>query len=131
VKDRPATVWSIVVVEQLAEAMPEDVREAFADAVRLFNHWRVEPTNLPPPTIGFRRLKVSLSGICDVVAAYKNEPMPLPVHDELWRLIQDMKLKAELAIDPSYATGARCLDALIQGRRAASHMSTVTLAPSD
>jgi hypothetical protein len=31
-----------------------------------------------------------------------------------------MKLKAELAIDPSYAIGARVLDALIQERRAAS-----------
>ena len=30
-----------------------------------------------------------------------------------------MKLKAELAVDPSYATGARCLDALTEdaGRR--------------
>jgi hypothetical protein len=30
-----------------------------------------------------------------------------------------MKLKAELAIDPSYATGARVLDALIRERRVA------------
>ena len=27
----------------------------------------------------------------------QNEPLPLPVHDELWTLIDDMKLKAELA----------------------------------
>jgi hypothetical protein len=131
-KDQPANqVWSIVVVEQLTETIPEDVREAFTDAVRLFNRWRAEPDNVPAPTIGFQTLRVSLSGICDLVAAYKNEPMPLPVHDDLWRLIEDMRLKAELAMDPSYATGARCLDALIQGRRAASNTSPVTLAPSD
>jgi hypothetical protein len=109
---------------------------AFADAVRLYNHWRVEPPNVPAPTLGFRTLKVSLSGICDLVTAYKNEPLPLAVHDQLWTLIVDMKLKAELAIDPSYATGARCLDALIQDRRTASDGGTAdtlraTLAPND
>jgi hypothetical protein len=125
-------VWSVVVVEQLTETMPEDVREAFADAVQLFNRWRDVPNNVPAPTIGFRRLKISLSGICDLVAAYKNEPLPLPVHDELWRLIDDVKFKAELAIDPSYATGARCLDALIQvRRRSPCNASAATLAPSD
>jgi hypothetical protein len=109
---------------------------AFADAVRLYNHWRVEPPNVPAPTLGFRTLKVSLSGICDLVTAYKNEPLPLAVHDQLWTLIVDMKLKAELAIDPSYAAGARCLDALIQDRRTASDGGTAdtlraTLAPND
>ena len=123
-------------VEQLSETMPEDVRQAFADAVRLYSHWRFEPPNLPTPTLGFRTLKVSLSGICDLVAAYKNEPLPLTVHDELWTLIEKMKLKAELAIDPSYATGARCLDALIQDRRSVSDRGTadtsrVALAPDD
>jgi hypothetical protein len=75
-------------------------------------------------------MNVSLSGICDLVAAYKSEPMPLPLHDELWRLVEDVKLKAELAIDPSYTTGAQCLDALIQGCRALSNISSATLAPS-
>ena len=88
------------------------------------------------PTLGFRTLKISLSGICDLVAAYKNEPLPLAVHDELWTLIKEMKLKAELAIDPSYATGARVLDALVQKRRAAfdrrtADVSRATLAPDD
>jgi hypothetical protein len=107
---------------------------AFSDAIRLFKHWRFEPPNVPAPTLSFRTLKVSLSGICDLVAAYKSEPLPLAVHDELWTLIDEMKLKAELAIDPSYATGARCLDALIQNRRTASDRGTddtsrATLAP--
>ena len=137
VEDQPTNqVWSFVMVEQLFETMPEDVRQAFSDAVRLYSHWRFEPPNLSPPTLSFRTLKVSLSGICDIVAAYKNETLPPAVHDELWRLIDIMKLKAELAIDPSYATGARCLDALIQDRRMASDSGTadtsrVTLAPDN
>ena len=137
VEDQPTNqVRSFVVVEQPSEGMPEDVRLAFADAVRLYNHWRFEPPNVPAPTLGFRTLRVSLSGICDLIAAYKNERLPLAVHDELWTLIADMKLKAELAIDPSYATGARCLDALIQDRRTASDRGTAgtlraTLAPND
>jgi hypothetical protein len=123
-------------VEQLSAALPDDVRQAFADAVRLYSHWRFEPPNLSPPTLSFRTLKVSQSGICDIVAAYKNETLPRAVHDELWTLIEQMKLKAELAIDPSYATGARVLDALIQRRRAASDRETAdasraTLALSD
>jgi hypothetical protein len=114
-------------VEQL-ETIPEDVREAFADAVRLFKRWRAQ-TDTPAPTIDFRHMQVSLSGICDLVAAYKNEPMPVPVQDELWGLIEDTTLKAEIAIDPSYSTGARCLDALIRNRRAPPKMPPITLAP--
>ncbi len=58
-------------VEQLSETMPEDVRQAFADAVRLYSHWRFEPPNLPTPTLGFRTLKVSLSGICDLALLWQ------------------------------------------------------------
>ena len=76
-------------------------------------------------------MEVSLSGICDLVTAYKSEPMPLSVHDELWGLIEDMKLKAELAFDPSYTTGARCLDVLIQDRRSLPTASAAMLVPSD
>jgi hypothetical protein len=106
------------------DTMPEDVREAFADAVRLFNRWKSQPLDVPASTIDFRLMEVSLSGICDLVTAYKSEPMPVSVHDELWGLIEDMKLKAELAFDPSYTTGARCLDVLIQDRRFAYRVAS-------
>ena len=105
--------------EQPSETMPDDVRQSFCDAVRLFDRWRFDT---PAPTLPFRGLTtVSLSGICDLVLAYRNEPLPLDVHHELWGLIDGlhMSLKAELAIDPSYTTGARCLDTLVQDRRAA------------
>jgi hypothetical protein len=59
--------------------------------------------------------------VCDLVLAYKNEPLPLNVQRELLGLVDNlhMGLKAELTIDPSYAIGARCLDTLIQDRRVA------------
>jgi hypothetical protein len=85
-------------VEQPSETMLVDVRQAFDDAVRLYIHWKSGTFNVPAPTLNFRALTISLSGICDLIAAYKNE----------------------LAIDPSYTTGARVLDALIQKHRMAS-----------
>jgi hypothetical protein len=105
-------------VEQPSETIPEDVRQAFCDAVRLFDRWRFDT---PAPTLPFRTWVISLSGVCDLVHAYKNEPLPLDVHHELLALLDNlhMGLKAELTIDPSYAIGARCLDTLIQDRRAA------------
>jgi hypothetical protein len=100
------------------EMMPEDVRQAFGDAVRIFDRWGF---NTPPPTLRVRKLNISLSGVCDLVLAHKNERLPLSVQHELLALIDDLhlSLKAELTIDPSYAIGARCLDKLIQHRRAA------------
>jgi hypothetical protein len=105
-------------VEQPSEKMPEEVRQAFCDAVRLFDRWTFDT---PAPTLPFRTLAVSLSGVCDLVLAYKNEPLPSSVHDQLFGLLDNLHigLKAELTIDPSYAIGARCLDTLIQDRRAA------------
>jgi hypothetical protein len=63
--------------------------------------------------------------VCDLVLAYKNEPLPTAVHDELWRSVDagQTKLKAGLAMDPSYATAAECLDALVQARRLTAAVS--------
>ena len=109
---------SAVMDEQQPKTMPEDVRQSFEEAVRLYNRWQF---GTPVPTLHFRNLIVSISGVCDLVLAYKNEPLALPVYDELWGLIDDLhqNLREELALDPSCATGARCLDTLIQDRRAA------------
>jgi hypothetical protein len=90
-------------VDERSETMPEDLRQALSDALRLYNHWRFEPLNLPAPTLAFRTPKISLNGIFDLVVAYKDEPLPLAIRDELWPLIEEMKLKAELAIDPQQA----------------------------
>ena len=98
--------------------MPKDVRKAFLEAIRLFDDWKLlgDPTR----SVSFRSLQVSLSGVCDLVQSYRNEPLPENVHDELWNLLDDrrMDLIVELSKDPSYATGARCLEQLIQDQRA-------------
>jgi hypothetical protein len=113
-----------------SETMPEDVRQAFGDAVRLFDRWGFDT---PAPTLSVRDLNISLSGVCDLVLGYKNEPLPLNVQHELLALIDDLhlSLKAELTIDPSYAIGAQCLDRLIQHRRAAVVVARSILKKAD
>ena len=106
-------------VDQPSEPMPEDVREAFRNAIHLYVDWKL---GRPERSVSFRRLQqISLNGVCDLVLSYRNEPLPVNVHDELWNLIDKtrLNLKVELATDPSYAVAARCLDKLIQDHRAA------------
>jgi hypothetical protein len=104
-------------VEQPDEPLPEDVRAAFREAIRLYADWKFGGSEVAMSFRGFQ--KVSLSGVCDVVVGYRNEPLPENVHDELWKLMAGrFNLKEELAEDPTYATGARCLDKLIQDQRA-------------
>ena len=66
-------------------------------------------------------MDVSLVGVCDLVLAYRDEPLPLNIHHELLALTghPHASFKAELMIDPSYATGARCLEKLIKDRQRA------------
>src|SRR5262245_27085493 len=87
-------------VEQSIETMPEDVRQSFANAIRLYSRWRFASPGVSAPTLGFRTIKVSLSGVCDLVPAYKNELLPVAIHDELWTLIEDMKLKDRACYGP-------------------------------
>jgi hypothetical protein len=89
--------------------MPEDLREAFRDAIHLYVDWKF---GRPECSVSFRRLQqVSLNGVCDLALSYRNEPLPVNVHDELWNLIDNSRtnLKVKLATDPTYATAARCL----------------------
>jgi hypothetical protein len=104
--------------DQLSEPIPKDVRKAFLEAVQLFDDWKV--LGGPTRSVNFRRLKVSLSGVCDLVQSYRNEQLPENVYDEVWNLLDDrrMDLIVELFKDPSYATGARCLEKLIQDHQA-------------
>ncbi len=104
------------------ETIPDDLRQSFREAVRLFYRWRPGESM---PTLKFRTMIVSLSGVCDLVLAYRNEPLPLDVHHELLALIEtpNMSLKAELMMDPSFETGARSLYKLIEQRRASDRGS--------
>ena len=56
---------SIMAVQQ-SETMPDDVRQCFRDAVRLFYRWRLGE---PIPTVRFRTMVISLSRVCDLVLA--------------------------------------------------------------
>ena len=65
-------------LEQSSPPMPEDVREAFRDAVHLYVDCKL---GSPERSISFRRLqRISLSGVCDLVLGYRNEPLPLDIH---------------------------------------------------
>jgi hypothetical protein len=110
--------------EPSTEAIPPDVCKVFAEAVRLYAHW-IPAAGDPVPIVKFRNLVVSLSGVCDLVLAYKNAPLPTLVHDELWRALdaRQTKYKAEITLDPSYATAAKCLDALVQAGRLTASVS--------
>ena len=104
--------------EQAPEPMPEDVREAFREAIQLYERLDLWSSRA---SVTFRKQAVSLSGVCDLVLNYTNERLPVNVHDDLWRLIDDThaKLKVGLAKNPTYATAARCLEILIQDYKTA------------
>jgi hypothetical protein len=104
-------------LEQSSPPMPEDVREAFRDAVHLYVDCKL---GSPERSISFRRLqRISLSGVCDLVLGYRNEPLPLDIHCELLNLVDETHadLKVELARDPSYEAGARILLKLIDDQK--------------
>lgn len=98
-------------VEQSSEPIPNDVHEAFLKAIRLYNDWKFGG---PLRLVNFRKLgQISIIGVCELVLSYRNEPLPADLHDVLWNLSDETRLKAELTVDPSYTTGAQCLLKLI------------------
>jgi hypothetical protein len=53
--------------------MPEDVQVAFREAIRLYADWKFGGAER---ALSFRGLQqVSLSGVCDLVLSYRNEPL--------------------------------------------------------
>jgi hypothetical protein len=100
-------------VEQLSDPIPSDLREVFLETIRLYDDWKFGG---PEPLLSFRKLRqISISGVCELVLSYRNEPLPANLHHMLRNLIGETraKLEPELAEDPSYATGAKCLLKLI------------------
>jgi hypothetical protein len=71
--------------------------------------------------VSARDIRRCTARMCDLVLAYKTS-IACECPRRVWRLINEpnSKLKAELAIDPSYATGVRCLETLIRHRRLAN-----------
>src|SRR5262249_12033715 len=102
-------------VPQQSKAIPDDLRQSFRDAVRLFYRWR---PGEPMPTLKFRTMVVSLSGVCDLVLAHRNEPLPLDVHHELLALIDAplSRPKTDHSNHPSCEMGAGAMERLIRKR---------------
>src|SRR5271170_3176572 len=56
--------------EQLSEPIPNDVRQAFLEAIRLYKDWRFGGSE---PLVSFRKLRqISISGVCELVLSYRN-----------------------------------------------------------
>ena len=104
-------------VEQLSDPIPDDLRQAFLEAIRLYSDWKFGGAE---PLLNFRKLRqISLSGVCELVLSYRNEPLPANLRNALRDLIGEThpNLEVELADDQSYATGAHCLLKLINDCR--------------
>ena len=99
------------IFEHSSEPIPNDVHEAFLEAIRLYNDWKFGGTLR---LVSFRKLRqISIIGVCELVLSYRNEPLPSGLHNVLWNLSDESRLKVELTVDPSYANGAQCLLKLI------------------
>ena len=109
--------------EQLSDPIPNDVRQAFLEVIRLFKNWTFGGSE---PLVSFRKLRrISISGVCELVLSYRNEPLPENLDSLLRNLIDGTRthLKVGLDEDPSYATAAQCLLKMIdvsRGRAAAA-----------
>ena len=62
-------------VEELTQNNAARPAPSLLEGCSSYHQWRFKPDDVPAPTIDFRTLTVSLSGICDLIAAYKNEPL--------------------------------------------------------
>ncbi len=77
----------------------------FFEAICLYSDWKFGGSE---PLVSFRKLRqMSISGVCELVLGYRNEPLTAQLHNMLRNLIDpQMNIKVELDEDPSYATGA-------------------------
>jgi hypothetical protein len=75
--------------DEPSEKMREDVSLAFGDAVRLFDSWRFDT---PAPTLPFKAIAISLSGVCDLTLAYKNERV---ASTDRWRRVRRVNVNLE------------------------------------
>jgi hypothetical protein len=81
--------------------IPENLREAFHDAVAQFSDWT---QGRPEPEVSFRRHPLTISAICRLVMNFR-DPMPENLVEYLFRnQIMHHRVGAFM-----YADGARCL----------------------
>ena len=101
---------------QPAQPTPRDLADAFADALLAYGDWIA---GQPEPEISIGRSKFSMTAVCELFDQIADD-LPQHVFDKL-RLYMDVvshsDLIVELAVNCSYATGARCLRRLIELRK--------------
>jgi hypothetical protein len=102
---------------QSAAPTPRDLADAFANALLAYGDWS---PGQPEPEISIGRSKFSMTAVCGLFDQIADE-LPQHLFDKL-RLYMDHvthgDLIVELAVNCSYATGARCLRRLIELRKA-------------
>jgi hypothetical protein len=103
-------------MDQSVEPMPDDVRQAFRDATRLYADNKFGSHKC---SMSFRRLqKLSISGVCDLVLSYRNEPLPADVHYELLKLLDEEGMNCIVFTGgSSYAAGAQYLLKLVEDQK--------------
>jgi hypothetical protein len=101
--------------EPSAEPIPSDFVEAFAYAVLVYEIWTPEE---PGRLIQIGPRYYSILEVCGFVDQFTVR-LPERVYLKLRSYMHDhpdVKLKADLAADPSYATAVRCLRGMIERR---------------
>jgi hypothetical protein len=101
--------------KRLPGPIPNYLREAFAEAIELFSDW--SPAT-PEREISINGRPFTMSGVCGLVDGYA-DPIPDSVVVALVTHLQPQHtaLKKQLAKNPSYTTGAKCLRRLISDRK--------------
>jgi hypothetical protein len=102
---------------QSAAPTPRDLAVAFADALLAYGDWIA---GQPEREISIGGTKFSMTAVCGLFDQFADE---LPQHDfdklrSYLDPVSHSDLIVELAVNCSYATGARCLCRLIELRKA-------------
>jgi hypothetical protein len=101
---------------QSAAPTPRDLADAFADALLAYADWS---PGQPEPEISIGQTKFSMTAVCGLFDQFADE-LPQHVFDKLrshMDVVSHSDLIVELALNCSYATGARCLRRLIELRK--------------
>jgi hypothetical protein len=102
---------------QSALSTPRHLADAFADALLAYGDWS---SGQPEREISTGQTKFSMISICGLFDQFADE-LPRHVFDKLRSYMDPVShsdLIVELAVNCSYATGARCLRRLIELRKA-------------
>ena len=99
-----------------APPTPRDLADAFADALLAYGDWIA---GQPEREISIGQTKFSMTAVCGLFDQFADE-LPQHVFNNLrshMDVVSHSDLIVELALNCSYATGARCLRRLIELRK--------------